>query len=465
MKKYLCKSLALSMTFLNLCNPVLALSEDIQQENVTNNESNLKSYAIKGAKIVGGIFVAMLAGAGVYSSLNIGKRWILKNENMKRLGVDKEIYDSMYKVYHTRDLLSRDFTVQDRENFAEYIYGMYRILDEEPRFIPDNFANVKMSKEEVKIYTCIQLVYVGFFRDDVKISGDKNSLRDIDRVYIDNAFGAFKESDFYKKRNIKEDSEEGRLIKYHELLRNLLLSGELTILHSDREKDKPNSADDIAKIESIGIKGIEGIEGNYLEKFGEKLNEILSELSGFRYSEETLEEQKKQQQKKEQKKKEQKKKEQKKKKRKNLNPRQTQIQTTQKTQALPPIPSVPLLSSDDALNFSAENICKSIDALCEGFKNNVIKVKIPKFIRCDKSLLCEFGVLEMYNHRILRIGTFKLRLEEESRLLGEYCDKINFFLKKSKIKNSKIGESLSKLNTAINQAKMVSDRIIEENVL
>lgn len=453
MKKYLCKSLALSMTFLNLCNPVSALSEDIQQENVTNNESNLKSYAIKGAKIVGGIFVAMLAGAGVYSSLNIGKRWILKNENMKRLGVDKEIYDSMYKVYHTRDLLSRDFTVQDRENFAEYIYGMYRILDEEPRFIPDNFANVKMSKEEVKIYTCIQLVYVGFFRDDVKISGDKNGLRDIDRVYIDNAFRAFMESDFYKRRNIKEDSEEGRLIKYHELLRNLLLSGELTILHSDREKDKPNSADDIAKIESIGIKGIEGIEGNYLEKFGEKLNEILSELSGFRYSEETLEEQKKQKKKK------------KKKERKNLNPRQTQIQTTQKTQALPPIPSVPLLSSDDALNFSAENICKSIDALCEGFKNNVIKVKIPKFIRCDKSLLHEFGVLEMYNDRILRIGTFELPLEKESRLLGEYCDKINFFLKKSKIKNSKIGESLSKLNTAIDQAKMVSDRIIKENVL
>lgn len=453
MKKYLCKSLALSMTFLNLCNPVLALSEDIQQENVTNNESNLKSYAIKGAKIVGGIFVAMLAGAGVYSSLNIGKRWILKNENMKRLGVDKEIYDSMYKVYHTRDLLSRDFTVQDRENFAEYIYGMYRILDEEPRFIPDNFANVKMSKEEVKIYTCIQLVYVGFFRDDVKISGDKNSLRDIDRVYIDNAFGAFKESDFYKKRNIKEDSEEGRLIKYHELLRNLLLSGELTILHSDREEDKPNSADDIAKIESIGIKG------NYLEKFGEKLNEILSELSEFRYSEKMLEKQKKQSQEKQEES-------------ESLSDADSDDSESECTDdeedpisSPPPRHSVPLLSSDDALNFSAENICKSIDALCEGFKNNVIKVKIPKFIRCDKSLLHEFGVLEMYNDRILRIGTFELPLEKESRLLGEYCDKINFFLKKSKIKNSKIGESLSKLNTAINQAKMVSDRIIEENVL
>lgn len=461
MKKYMCKSLALSMTLLNLCNPVLALSEDIQQENVTNNEGNFKSYAIKGAKIVGGIFVAMLAGAGVYSSLNIGKRWILKNENMKRLGVDKEIYDSMYKVYHTRDLLRRDFTVQDRENFAEYIYGMYRILDEEPRFIPDNFANVKMSKEEVKIYTCIHLVYVGFFRDDVKISGDKNSLRDIDRVYIDNAFGAFKESDFYKKRNIKEDSEEGRLIKYHELLRNLLLSGELTILHSDREKDKPNSADDIAKIESIGIKGIEGIEGNYLEKFGEKLNEILSELSGFRYSKKMLEEQKKQSQEKQEES-------------ESLSDADSDDSESECTDdeedpisSPPPRHSVPLLSSDDALNSSAENICKLIDALCEGFKNNVIKVKIPKFIRCDKSLLCEFGVLEMYNYRyrILRIGTFELPLKKESRLLGEYCDKINFFLKKNKIKNSKIGESLSKLNTAIDQAKMVSDRIIKENVL
>ena len=458
MKKYMCKSLALGMTLLNLCNPVLALSEDIQQENVINSESNLKSYAIKGAKIVGGIFVAMLAGAGVYSSLNIGKRWILKNENMKRLGVDKEIYDSMYKVYHTRDLLRRDFTVQDRENFAEYIYGMYRILDEEPRFIPDNFANVKMSKEEVKIYTCIQLVYVGFFRDDVKISGDKNSLRDIDRVYIDNAFGAFKESDFYKKRNIKEDSEEGRLIKYHELLRNLLLSGELTILHSDREKDKPNSADDIAKIESIGIKGI---EGNYLEKFGEKLNEILSELSGFRYSEETLEEQKKQSQEKQEESESSSDSD-------SDSPEGVSTDDEEDPISSPP-PRQPVTSPppslDDALNSSAENICKSIDALCEGFKNNVIKVKIPKFIRCDKSLLHEFGVLEMYNDRILRIGTFELPLEKESRLLGEYCDKINFFLKKSKIKNSKIGESLSKLNTAINQAKMVSDRIIEENVL
>lgn len=458
MKKYMCKFLALNMVVLNLCNPVLALSEDIQQENVTNNEGNFKSYAIKGAKIVGGIFVAMLAGAGVYSSLNIGKRWILKNENMKRLGVDKEIYDSMYKVYHTRDLLSRDFTVQDRENFAEYIYGMYRILDEEPRFIPDNFANVKMSKEEVKIYTCIQLVYVGFFRDDVKISGDKNSLRDIDRVYIDNAFGAFKESDFYKKRNIKEDSEEGRLIKYHELLRNLLLSGELTILHSDREKDKPNSADDIAKIESIGIKGI---EGNYLEKFGEKLNEILSELSGFRYSEETLEEQKKQSQEKQEESESSSDSD-------SDSPEGVSTDDEEDPISSPP-PRQPVTSPppslDDALNSSAENICKSIDALCEGFKNNVIKVKIPKFIRCDKSLLHEFGVLVMYNDRILRIGTFELPLEKESRLLGEYCDKINFFLKKSKIKNSKIGESLSKLNTAINQAKMVSDRIIEENVL
>lgn len=412
MKKYLCKSLALSMTFLNLCNPVSALSEDIQQENVTNNESNLKSYAIKGAKIVGGIFVAMLAGAGVYSSLNIGKRWILKNENMKRLGVDKEIYDSMYKVYHTRDLLSRDFTVQDRENFAEYIYGMYRILDEEPRFIPDNFANVKMSKEEVKIYTCIQLVYVGFFRDDVKISGDKNGLRDIDRVYIDNAFRAFMESDFYKRRNIKEDSKESYMIKYYEFIKNLLLPNESVIWYFDGKELRTKNVYDLGSLSP------EWIKGDYLEKFKEELDAIISELRGSVYiSREDLE---------------------------GPDPKSD-----------PSAEGLVAKAKD-----KEEKICKSINKLREEFQNNVIKVRFPKSVRCSKEMLDKFNVLELYDYRILRIGTFKLNLEEEWQLLEGCMESLE--LNPNSIPAGNIATSLEKLREAIRKARRVLSEIMNE---
>lgn len=268
MKKYLCKSLALSMAVLNLCNHVSVLGKDIQQENVTNDKSNFKSYAIKGAKVVGGISVAALAMFGAvgivrdaYSRL---KNSTSKKESMERfLSVypmfDKNMYDSVFKVFH-----SSDFTEEDLKNFHTCIYKIstfYSDPDLERGEMETLYTNKKMSikrfsnKFEVnstefkKFYYCARYIYDNYFLP----------CEDSKHVCVDYAIYTLLNSDFYMYELIDEQARD-RVI-YCDLVDELLKNGIMSSIPGARANPTTN------------------IDGHYLEKFCDRMGSKTCKLT------------------------------------------------------------------------------------------------------------------------------------------------------------------------------------------
>ena len=260
MKKYLCKSLALSMTVLNLCNPISALSEDV---HVANNRNNLKSYAIKGAKITGGVLTALLAGFGFFCvSRDLYSKF--ENSDSKKEQIEKFLseypdfdentYVSVFKVFH-----SSDFTEEDLVKFyncISKISSMY--IDYSNPCIINYFNRYKYknifeynSKEFEKFYFCTQFIYEKYFLP----------RKDDNRVCADRAIYILLNSDFYKYKR-HDESTRNKLI-YYDLISELLKSKTV------------NSGWGIYSTEDIDA------DGFYLERFHDKLLKTgdLSELT------------------------------------------------------------------------------------------------------------------------------------------------------------------------------------------
>lgn len=269
MKKYFCKSLALGMTVLNLCSPVLATDKDIQQENITNNnENNLKSCFIKGAKITGGVVIGGLGIWGLVSIFqNIGAK--LKRNNLKKEEInkfltenpefDEDVYDSIYKVFYSSCVSEKDV-----QNFIHYIYRISsrfsnpknqdytKSIISSSRF-PDNDICINKylencdyknsSNELIKLYCCTRFIYERYFasfgRDDYKC------------VRVNRAFYIFLNSDFYKSQKYESELSEKTKMKY-----------KYCILVSNLS----NNEIDVDPI-------INNINGNYLGEFYKKLAE------------------------------------------------------------------------------------------------------------------------------------------------------------------------------------------------
>lgn len=276
---------------------------------------------------------------------------------MKRLGVDKEIYSGIYNIYHSQDLFRPDFTLQDKENFAEYIYNMYRNMDEKNfKFIPNNFANVKMSKEEVKIYTCIYLTYIGYFKDE-------SDSEDTELIRVDNAFRVFLESELYKNRISKEDSEESYQIERYEFFKNLL-SGNKLIIYG-RSDDYLN----FYREDADGIK-IDDIKGDYLTEFKNDLEEIKIKLERNLV---------------------------------NQPPADNPTSNEQSQKVLDELQSI----RESVITFNKE------------LKNNIVKLEVPEFIYCSKRLQNRLKISVMSNNgtKILRVGTYELNINDEIRAI------------------------------------------------
>lgn len=256
------------MAVLNLCNHVSVLGKDIQQENVTNDKSNFKSYAIKGAKVVGGISVAALAMFGAvgivrdaYSRL---KNSTSKKESMERfLSVypmfDKNMYDSVFKVFH-----SSDFTEEDLKNFHTCIYKIstfYSDPDLERGEMKTLYTNEKMSikrfsnKFEVnsiefeKFYYCARYIYDNYFLP----------CEDSKHVCVDYAIYTLLNSDFYMYELIDEQARD-RVI-YCDLVDELLKNGIMSSIPGARANPTTN------------------IDGHYLEKFCDRMGSKTCKLT------------------------------------------------------------------------------------------------------------------------------------------------------------------------------------------
>ena len=254
MKRCFCKSLALSMAILNLCNPVLAVNQDVNEEIVTKNRSNLKSYLVTGLEVVGGVVLSGLAGFGVYSILKNPyeklKEYEYKNEKIKHFMCgDKKIYNSMYKIYHSRNFA--DFTDNDVENFVFYICNMSNtVSDEDFKSFPPNLTGISLSKEEIKFYICILSTYERYFEFNKSVSEDAG------RVCVGNAFRVFLNSRAYHDRKLKEKTESEKNYQVR--------------IRSERCK----FISQLLCNQSILDFKCDGIRGDYLEEFIKKFNEI-----------------------------------------------------------------------------------------------------------------------------------------------------------------------------------------------
>ena len=247
MKNYLCKSLALSMTILNLCNYVSAFSEDV---HVANNRNNLKSYAIKGAKITGGVLTALLAGFGVFCiSRDLYSKFEnsdSKKEQMEKFlseypDFDENTYVSVFKVFHSSDFTEEDLV--EFYNCVSKISSTY--IDYNNPCIIDycRYKNIfeYNSKEFEKFYFCTRFIYEEYFLP----------CKDGNRVCADRAIYILLNSNFYKYKRHDENTRN-RLI-YYDLISELLKSKTV------------NSGWGIYSTENIGA------DGFYLEKFHKKL--------------------------------------------------------------------------------------------------------------------------------------------------------------------------------------------------